>query len=54
MSGLLATVTRSTGRAWPSGCERGVIAVAREGDWEGLPDRDELRLLDAGEGTTLR
>ncbi len=38
--------------------ERGVIAgafaVAREGDWEGLPDRDELRLLDAGEGTTLR
>ena len=38
--------------------ERGVttaaFAVAREGDWEGLPDRGDLHLLDAAEGTTIR
>jgi sugar/nucleoside kinase (ribokinase family) len=26
----------------------GAFAVAHRGDWEGLPGRDELSLLDAG------
>ncbi len=30
------------------------FAVATRGDWEGLPTRDELGLLDAAEGTTIR
>jgi 2-dehydro-3-deoxygluconokinase len=38
--------------------ERGAVAgafvVARPGDWEGLPTRAELPLLDAAEGTTFR
>ncbi|WP_232838749.1 sugar kinase [Streptomyces geranii] len=30
------------------------FAVATRGDWEGLPTRDELGLLDRPEGTTIR
>jgi 2-dehydro-3-deoxygluconokinase len=30
------------------------FAVAADGDWEGLPTRDELILLDQPSGTTLR
>lgn len=32
----------------------GAFAVATRGDWEGLPTRAELGLLDVGEGVTLR
>lgn len=32
----------------------GAFAVASPGDWEGLPTRDELSLLDSLPGTTLR
>ncbi|GHH73567.1 ribokinase [Kitasatospora indigofera] len=32
----------------------GAFAVAATGDWEGLPFRDELALLDAAPGTALR
>lgn len=32
----------------------GAFAVSRAGDWEGLPTRSELTLLDASPGTTLR
>lgn len=32
----------------------GAFAVAQRGDWEGLPTRAELHLLDAAPGTTLR
>lgn len=32
----------------------GAFAVASVGDWEGLPTRDELPLLEAEEGSTLR
>ncbi len=32
----------------------GAFAVTVRGDWEGLPHRDELDLLDAADGTTLR
>lgn len=32
----------------------GAFAVAHAGDWEGLPTRSELNLLDAEPGTTLR
>ena len=32
----------------------GAFAVAHDGDWEGLPRRDELHLLDASDGTTYR
>jgi 2-dehydro-3-deoxygluconokinase len=32
----------------------GAFAVATRGDWEGLPARSELALLDAPPGTTLR
>ncbi|GAA4627148.1 sugar kinase [Actinoallomurus vinaceus] len=32
----------------------GAFAVAAAGDWEGLPTRDELALLAAPDGTTLR
>lgn len=30
------------------------FAVATRGDWEGLPTRDELGLLDQPDGTTIR
>jgi 2-dehydro-3-deoxygluconokinase len=30
------------------------FAIARNGDWEGLPTRAELSLLDLPEGTTVR
>lgn len=32
----------------------GAFAVASRGDWEGLPDRSELALLDHPEGATVR
>jgi 2-dehydro-3-deoxygluconokinase len=32
----------------------GAFAVAHHGDWEGSPNRAELHLLDAAEGTTIR
>ncbi|WP_461110290.1 sugar kinase [Streptomyces calidiresistens] len=32
----------------------GAFAVACEGDWEGLPHRDELALMDAGPGHAVR
>jgi 2-dehydro-3-deoxygluconokinase len=32
----------------------GAFAVSRTGDWEGLPTRTELGLLDAPSGTTVR
>ena len=32
----------------------GAFAVSSKGDWEGLPTRSELPLLDAAEGTVLR
>ncbi|QNP68046.1 sugar kinase [Streptomyces roseirectus] len=32
----------------------GAFAVASRGDWEGLPHRDELALLDAESGSALR
>ncbi|MGJ9422193.1 sugar kinase [Aeromicrobium sp. CF3.5] len=32
----------------------GAFAVGVEGDWEGLPTRAELGLLDSGDGTVLR
>jgi 2-dehydro-3-deoxygluconokinase len=32
----------------------GAFAVLSKGDWEGLPARSELPLLDAGNGTVLR
>ncbi|MGY5633749.1 carbohydrate kinase family protein [Streptomyces sp. UC1A3] len=32
----------------------GAFAVASDGDWEGLPRRDELGLLAAAPGTTIR
>ena len=36
------------------GTVTGAFAVASLGDWEGLPDRDELSLLDSQAGSTLR
>jgi 2-dehydro-3-deoxygluconokinase len=36
------------------GAVLGAFAVSREGDWEALPTRAELDLLDAAPGTTLR
>lgn len=35
-------------------CLTGAFAVTVAGDWSGLPTRDELCLLDAAPGTTLR
>ncbi|MFF3208923.1 hypothetical protein [Streptomyces sp. NPDC002962] len=32
----------------------GAFTVAADGDWEGLPRRDELHLLAAALGTTIR
>jgi len=36
------------------GTVAGAFAVAAIGDWEGLPTRDELSLLGAESGATLR
>ena len=36
------------------GCLTGAFAVSVPSDWSGLPTRDELRLLEATPGTTLR
>lgn len=36
------------------GCLLGAFAVGHLGDWEGLPRRDELALLDLGHGETHR
>jgi 2-dehydro-3-deoxygluconokinase len=36
------------------GCRTGAFAVTVLGDWEGLPSRDELDLLEHRAGTTLR
>jgi 2-dehydro-3-deoxygluconokinase len=36
------------------GCLLGAFAVGHPGDWEGLPRRDELALLDLGRGETHR
>ncbi|MEY9965655.1 2-dehydro-3-deoxygluconokinase [Streptacidiphilus sp. MAP12-16] len=36
------------------GCLTGAFAVSVASDWSGLPTRDELHLLDAAPGTTLR
>lgn len=36
------------------GAVLGAFAVAARGDWEGLPRRDELELVGAADGTTLR
>ncbi len=37
-----------------TGCRVGAFAVTVPGDWEGLPTRAELELLDAAGGTVLR
>ncbi|MFE2728910.1 sugar kinase [Kitasatospora sp. NPDC059327] len=52
LSGLLdgLPVADRLGRAVTTGA----FAVASAGDWEGLPSRDELTLLDAAPGSTLR
>ncbi|MGV9270828.1 sugar kinase [Kitasatospora sp. NPDC003701] len=52
LSGLLdgLPVEERLGRAVTTGA----FAVASAGDWEGLPFRDELTLLDAAPGSTLR
>ena len=43
---------------WTALILRGILpaafAIARSGDWEGLPARAELALLDLPEGTTVR
>ncbi len=36
------------------GCSTGAYAVTMLGDWEGLPTRDDLELMQQPEGTTLR
>jgi 2-dehydro-3-deoxygluconokinase len=36
------------------GCRTGAFAVTALGDWEGLPSREELSLLEQKAGTTLR
>lgn len=36
------------------GCVLGAFSVSARGDWEGLPRRDELHLLDHEPGSTLR
>ncbi|MFE4053210.1 sugar kinase [Streptomyces sp. YIM B13518] len=35
-------------------CATGAIAVSTRGDWEGLPHRDELGILDVSPGSALR
>lgn len=42
------------GEALRRGTVAGAFAVATVGDWEGLPTRDELSLLDSEDGQTLR
>jgi 2-dehydro-3-deoxygluconokinase len=52
LSGVLDGLSPSA--ALHRGTVTGAFAVAAVGDWEGLPTRDELTLLDAGSGATLR
>jgi 2-dehydro-3-deoxygluconokinase len=52
LSGLLDGLppAERLGRA----CTTGAFAVASAGDWEGLPHRDELTVLDAPPGSAIR
>jgi 2-dehydro-3-deoxygluconokinase len=52
LSGLLDGVPPA--EALHRGTVTAAFAVATVGDWEGLPNRDELSLLDNESGTTLR
>ena len=52
LSGVLDGLSPSA--ALHRGIVTGAFAVAAVGDWEGLPTRDELSLLDTGAGATLR
>lgn len=52
LSGVLDGLSPSA--ALHRGTVTGAFAVAAVGDWEGLPTRDELSLLDTGAGATLR
>ena len=52
LSGVLDGL--SPAAALHRGTVTSAFAVAAVGDWEGLPTRDELSLLDTEAGTTLR
>ncbi|MEO8518202.1 MAG: sugar kinase [Dermatophilaceae bacterium] len=52
LSGLLDGLAPA--EALRRGTLTGAFAVAAVGDWEGLPTRDELSLLDTDNGATLR
>jgi 2-dehydro-3-deoxygluconokinase len=52
LSGILDGLPVAT--ALKRGTLAGAFAVSAVGDWEGLPTRDELLLLDAEAGSTLR
>src|SRR5665647_2061353 len=52
LSGVLDGL--SPAAALHRGTITGAFAVAAVGDWEGLPTRDELSLLDTDAGATLR
>ncbi len=52
LSGVLDGLTPDL--ALHRGTVTGAFAVAAVGDWEGLPTRDELALLDSEAGATLR
>ena len=52
LSGVLDGVSPT--EALRRGTVTGAFAVAAVGDWEGLPTRDELSLLDTDNGATLR
>jgi 2-dehydro-3-deoxygluconokinase len=52
LSGVLDGL--SPAAALRRGTVTGAFAVSAVGDWEGLPNRDELTLLDAEAGATLR
>jgi 2-dehydro-3-deoxygluconokinase len=52
LSGLLDGIDRPG--CLDRGAVLGAFAVSREGDWEALPTRAELGLLDTEPGTTLR
>jgi 2-dehydro-3-deoxygluconokinase len=52
LSGLLDGLDRAG--CLDRGAVLGAFAVSREGDWEALPTRAELDLLDTAPGTTLR
>jgi 2-dehydro-3-deoxygluconokinase len=52
LSGILDELPVAT--ALKRGTLAGAFAVSAVGDWEGLPTRDELLLLDAESGSTLR